>query len=193
MATVAHPRIELGQYLALQMRAGWRFDAELIDGEVVVIPPTGDQASSVQGQLFLALNCWQEQTAEEGLILQDVFVAFPGGTYLAPDVAWWSAERRPPLSGGAVDSIPDLVVEVLSPATRVNDLGIKRELYMSSGVREMWLADPEARTVTRVQPGAGCDEELGEGELLRSDLLDGFALEVARVFRALQSPPNSAR
>jgi Uma2 family endonuclease len=193
MATVAHPHIEPGEYLALQTRAGWRLDVELIDGEGVVVPPAGQQASSVQGELFLALSRWQEQNAAEGLILQDVFVAFPGWRYLAPDIAWWSAERRPPPSDGAVDRIPDLVVEVLSPATRVNDLGIKREVYMRSGVREMWLADPDARTVTRVQPDTNRDEVLGEGELLRSELLDGFALEVARAFRALPSPPGAGR
>jgi Uma2 family endonuclease len=190
MATVTHPHIEPGEYLALQTRAGWRLDVELIDGEGVVVPPTGRQASSVQGELFFALRRWQERTADEGLTLQDVFVAFPGWRYLAPDIAWWSAERRPPHSDGAVDRIPDLVVEVLSPATRVNDLGIKREVYMRSGVKEMWLVDPDARTVTRVQPGTAHEEVLGQGELLRSDLLNGFALQVASAFRALQRPPG---
>jgi Uma2 family endonuclease len=183
MATVAHPHIEPAEYIALQTRAGWRMDIELIDGEAVVIPPSGDQASSVQGELFFALRSWQEQTAEEGLLLQDVFVAFPGSRYLAPDIAWWSAGRRPALSGGAVGAIPDLVIEVLSPATRMNDLGIKRELYMGSGVRELWLADPGARTVTRVRPNTRDEELLGQEDLLRSELLEGFALRLASAFR----------
>jgi Uma2 family endonuclease len=187
MATVAHPHIEPAEYIALQTRAGWQMDIELIDGEAVVMPPTGDRASSVQGELFFALRHWQGDFADEGLLLQDVFVAFPGGPYLAPDVAWWSARRRPALSGGAVDAIPDLVVEVLSPATRANDLGIKRDLYMRSGVRELWLADPDARTVTRVQLNGSGDELFIEGDLLHSELLDGFALDLARVFRLLES------
>jgi Uma2 family endonuclease len=182
MATVAHPHIETAEYLALQMRAGWRLDVELIDGQGVVVPPTGQQASALQGQLFFALRRWQEVTAEQGLILQDVFVAFADSGYLAPDIAWWSAERRPPDSDGAVDSVPDLVVEVLSPGTRFNDLGVKRDVYMRSGVRELWLADPHAHTVTRVQPGAEHDEALSQGDVLRSELLDGFALDLARVF-----------
>ncbi len=182
MAIVAHPHIEPAEYIALQTRAGWRMDIELIDGEAVVIPPTGDQASSVQGELFFALRSWQEQAADEGLILQDVFVAFPGGRYLAPDIAWWSAGRRPALSGGAVGAIPDLVVEVLSPATRRNDLGIKRELYMRSGVRELWLVDPDAHTVTRPRSDTRTEELLGQGDVLHSDLLGGFALALATAF-----------
>jgi Uma2 family endonuclease len=77
--------------------------------------------------------------------------------------------------------VPDLIVEVLSPSTRANDEGIKRELYMSSGVRELWLVDPDVRTVTRVRPDA-TDEALGEGDTLRSELLVGFEMAVARIF-----------
>jgi Uma2 family endonuclease len=71
---------------------------------------------------------------------------------------------------------------VLSPSTRANDEGIKRELYMDSGVRELWLVDPDAHTITRVSPDAA-DEVLSDGESLRSDLFAGFTLQVATVFR----------
>jgi Uma2 family endonuclease len=184
MATVLHPHIEPAEYIALQTRAGWEMDIELIDGEAVVMPPTGDRASSVQGELFFALRRWQEDFADPGLLLQDVFVAFPGDRFLAPDLAWWGSGRRPALSGGAVETVPDLVVEVLSPATRANDLGIKRELYLGSGVRELWLADPAARSLTRAQASRS-DELFVEGDLLRSELLDGFVLDLTRAFRQL--------
>lgn len=192
MATVAHPHLGIREYLALQARAGWRLDVELIDGEGVVVPPTGEPASFVQGELFFALRSWQERVTDGGLLLQDVFVAFPGHGYLAPDVAWWSAERRPPHSDGAIEGIPDLVVEVLSPATRVNDVGVKREAYMGSGVRELWLADPDARTVTRVQPGAGPDRALPREGTLQSELLEGFSLDLARAFSLPRRPTGAA-
>jgi Uma2 family endonuclease len=182
MAAVAHPQIAPEEYLALQARAGWRLDVELIDGEAVVIPPTGGQAASLQGCLFLALSRWQELTDDRGLLLQDVFVAFPGGRYLAPDIAWWSGTRRPVVPDGALDSLPDLIIEVLSPATRSNDRGVKRDLYMSSGVRELWLADPRARSLIRVQPDPGDEEVLDTRDVLQSALLDGFALDLAQVF-----------
>jgi Uma2 family endonuclease len=185
MATAAHPHLEPAEYVALQTRAEWRMDVELIDGEAVVMPPTGDQASSVQGELFFALRHWQEDCFDQGLLLQDVFVVFPGERYLAPDIAWWSAGRRPVLRGGAVDVVPDLVVEVLSPSTRENDLGIKRELYLGSGVRELWLADPDAKSVTQVRMNERGDQLHLEGDFLRSELLDGFALNLERIFRLL--------
>jgi Uma2 family endonuclease len=181
VAAVAHPRIESPEYLALQARAGWRLDIELIDGEAVVMPPTGGWAASAQGKLFLALSRWQEQTGDGGMLLQDVFVTMPKGQYLAPDIAWWSESRLPPLSQGAIESVPDLVVEVLSPATRANDLGVKRELYLDSGVKELWLADPASKTVTCVRANAG-SVVTGEAGTLDSELLNGFALRLAELF-----------
>ena len=157
-------------------------DVELIAGEAVLVLPLGPPASSAQGKLYVALSHWQENTADKGLLLQDVLVAFPDGSRLAPDIAWWNAECRPPVSPGVMQRIPDLIVEVLSPSTRANDLGVKRDLYMHSGVGELWLVDPDARTITRVRPESASDEVLGEGETLRSELLDEFAFDVARVF-----------
>jgi len=185
---VVHPHIETWEFDALQENAGWSMDMELIAGEAVIVPPIGGPASSVQGELYLALRRWQEDIDDRGLFLQDVFVAFPAGSRPAPDISWWSAKRRPPLERGAVQSVPDLIIEVLSPSTRANDEGVKRELYMSSSVRELWLVDPDARTVTRVRPDASPDEVLGVGLTLTSDLLEGFAMEIARIFTLDTSP-----
>jgi Uma2 family endonuclease len=188
MATVVHPHVEPWEFDALQFNAGWNMDVELIAGEAVLVPPLGELASSAQGDLYVALRRWQDDAGDSGLILQDVFVALPDGSRPAPDISWWSGERRPQVSRGAMQTVPDLVVEVLSPSTRANDEGVKRDLYMRTGVRELWLVDPEARTVTRVRPGASPDEVLGEGSTLTSDLLEGFTMEVPRIFTLPTSP-----
>ena len=161
---------------------------ELIAGEAVIVPPISEPASSVQGELYMALRRWQEDVDDKGLVLQDVFVAFANGNRPAPDISYWSVKRRPPVKRGAMESVPDLIAEVLAPSTRANDLGVKRDLYMQSGVRELWLVDPDARTVTRVRPDTTPDEVLGEGTTLRSELLEGFALDVARIFQFPESP-----
>ena len=42
---------------------------------------------------------------------------------------------------------PAFVMEVLSSTTRRRDLGLKRQKYMTSGVREYWIVDPDSRQV----------------------------------------------
>jgi hypothetical protein len=95
MATVAHPRVvhprvETWEFDALQENRGWDMDYELIAGEAVLVPPIGESASMAQGELHIALRRWQDDTAEPGVLLQDVFVAPPGKNRLAPDITWWS-------------------------------------------------------------------------------------------------------
>ena len=45
---------------------------------------------------------------------------------------------------------PDFVVEVLSPSTKMKDILIKMRKYQNAGVREYWMVDSDAETVTRI-------------------------------------------
>jgi Uma2 family endonuclease len=76
--------------------------------------------------------------------------------------------------------VPDLIVEVSSPATRDNDLRPKRRRYLQAGVRELWLVDPRDRSV-RVVDAAG-ERRLHGDDTLESPLLAGFAMGVAELF-----------
>lgn len=176
---LTHPLLTPPEFAAVMGRAGWRAPMELINGEVVVIPPTGGDASLAQTQLVHRLSAWQDAHAGGGLVLSDVFVRV-GDAYLAPDVAWWSAGREPDIGIGAIGDVPDLVIEVLSPSTRENDLGPKREEYLRAGVGELWLVDPDDRTVLVVDRSGS--RRLAGDDAITSPALPGFALPVAALF-----------
>ncbi|MBW8863158.1 MAG: Uma2 family endonuclease, partial [Acidobacteria bacterium] len=60
------------------------------------------------------------------------------------------AANRLSIIRGQVWGAPDLVAEVLSPGTRAHDRGEKLQWYRQYGVRECWLVDAAAETVTIV-------------------------------------------
>jgi Uma2 family endonuclease len=179
MAAITHPVITPAEFCVGMERAGWRAPLELIDGEVVIIPPAGGDASLAQTEVVHRLRVWQDSSGGAGRVLTDVFVRI-GEAFLAPDVAWWAAGREPAIGPGAIGSVPDLVVEVLSPATRENDLGPKRERYAGAGVKELWLVDPANRLVLVVE--ALLERWLRADEELESSLLPGFSLPVRDLF-----------
>jgi Uma2 family endonuclease len=64
-----------------------------------------------------------------------------------PDVVFISNERKSIVKEEGVDGAPDFVVEILSPRTAKYDRGAKRDIYGRTGVQELWIVDPELKTV----------------------------------------------
>ncbi len=105
-------------------------------------------------------------------------------TVRAADVAFISneryAERKQP--SGFLDVAPDLVVEIMSPDDRWNDVTQKLREYFSIGVRLVWVAHPETRTVYAYRSMTDV-REFGESDVLSGDeVLPGFSAPVGSLF-----------
>ena len=71
-----------------------------------------------------------------------------GGHVLVPDLAGWRRERLPSLPETAwFELAPDWVCEILSPGTTRTDRAIKMPIYAREGIPQLWLVDPDARTL----------------------------------------------
>ncbi len=83
---------------------------------------------------------------------------------------------------------PNLVIEVISPATASRDHIQKRRLYESAGVREYWLIDPTNRIVTLYCAGPDGNFRppvtLGETDLLVSEAFAGLKIDLSAIFPA---------
>ena len=77
----------------------------------------------------------------------DVVLDEARGLVVQPDVVFLSNERLH-LVRNQIWGAPDIVVEVESTGTRRRDRVDKRRWYRRYGVREYWLIDADARTVT---------------------------------------------
>ena len=104
---------------------------------------------------------------------------------LMPDVAFVRSDRLPPeeLREGFMPLAPDLAVEVLSPSNRTGEMAEQVELYLRGGARLVWVVQPRRRVVTVHAPGREAIT-LHEGDTLDGgEVLPGFTLPVADIFR----------
>ncbi len=105
---------------------------------------------------------------------------------LAPDVAFVRGDRLPPLRSdrrGFLPLAPDLAVEIISPSDRAVDVARRVHTYLDAGVPLLILVSPAPRTVALHRPGQPV-QTLHEGdELDLSEVLPGFRLPIADLFR----------
>ena len=84
---------------------------------------------------------------------------------------------------GYLETIPDLVVEIRSKNDSRKYVQRKVQHYLKAGVELVWIADWSTTTVT-AHASSGEPVVYGEGDLLQlSDLIPGFSMAVADVFR----------
>ena len=159
---------------------------ELVDGDLVVVPAPNLGHQAVQVRLGERLARFVRENESGTLFFAPCDVVLSDTDVVQPDLLFVSAARAHLLSGGEnVRGAPDLVVEILSPATAERDRGYKRALYAKHGVAEYWLVDPSTETVSihRLRGRAlALAQTLGREHALRSPLLPGFALDLADVF-----------
>ena len=103
-----------------------------------------------------------------------------------PDLLFVSRERLHIITEDNVQGAPDLVVEIRSPLTARQDWTVKRELYARHGVKEYWLVDPDAATISVLLLDDGklkVAGVYGEDDTLTATVVEGFTLELASIFR----------
>ena len=159
---------------------------ELLDGDLIMVPAPNLKHQKVQRHLGQRLSQFIAERDLGEFFFAPCDVVLSDTDVVQPDLLFVSGEREHLLSGGDnVRGAPDLVVEILSPATADRDRGYKRALYGRHGVTEYWLVDPTAETVSihRQQAGAlTVTQSFGREETLRSPLLAGLELHVDDIF-----------
>jgi Uma2 family endonuclease len=159
---------------------------ELVDGDLVMVPARNLKHQAVQVRLGERLARFVRENSLGMLFVAPCDVVLSDTDVVQPDLLFVSSGRAHLLSSSEnVRGAPDLVVEILSPATAERDRGYKRALYAKHGVAEYWLVDPSAETVWihRLHDRAlVVAQTLRRKQTLRSPLLPGFALDLEDVF-----------
>lgn len=134
-STIQRLRMSYDEWLAMSDE----FRSEWVDGEVLLMPPVSGPHSTATFELMAALK----RDLRGVRLYMDVGLRMPRNRVRAPDIM---AVTRP-VDEGFADEVPLLVVEILSPATRGNDLVAKTNEYAAFGVGQYWIVDTRDRTL----------------------------------------------
>ena len=78
----------------------------------------------------------------------DVYVGFPDGSLMRPDIAIFCNE--PEEEESAIRQIPEAVIEVISKGYEAKDLEIAPRVYLSQGVQDVVVLDPHTLVVLHI-------------------------------------------
>lgn len=181
---MATTRLTTAEDLSLMPDDGWRY--ELIDGVPIRMSPVtwghGELVTEFArhlGNHAAAYRLGRVASGDTG-----INIARDPDTVLAPDVAFVRADRLPSPAEREhfVAVIPDLVVEVISPADSPRHIAQKVQRYLAAGARLIGLAYAKDRRVVAHAPGQA-PRDYGSGVVLDGgEILPGFRLALAELF-----------
>lgn len=158
----------------------WEGRWEIIDG----IPYAMSPMSSPRHQLLaneigaLLSNHFKSQKSH-CRVYQAVDVRINDHTVVCPDivVACQSIEKN------YIDFPPTIVVEIISPSTKVKDLNTKFDLYESFGIKVYIMVEPDANTIS-IYKLVEKHYELIEPHIMNIDLENGcqIATDMSQIF-----------
>ena len=161
---------------------------ELIRGVLCETMSTGQRHGKIVVNLSAELRTFVKPRGLGTLVASDsgVWLERDPDTVREPDIAFTSVERLPLGEDvtGYAEVVPDLVVEVASPSDSRREVNDKARMWLSHGVRLVWVVHADTRTVDVHRPDSAVST-LGEDDALDGiDVLPGFSCAVSEVFGA---------
>ncbi|BBC24587.1 Uma2 family endonuclease [Pseudanabaena sp. ABRG5-3] len=192
IAKSAKTRVTFADYLAYFDGSETRY--ELVDGELFAMAMGTGRHGETIDQVYLKIRAEIDRTAQPWIVKQgQIGVRCPRGigldTARIPDVVvmlrdeWQSLQDREAVIGFEL-SPPLLVVEVVSPSTKITDYRAKRTEYAARDIPEYWIVDPIETKVSVLVLSDGWYDvtEFSNGDRLVSPMFPELQLTPQEIF-----------
>jgi len=158
---------------------------QLIGGELVMTPAPVPYHQMVSRNIGFELLLFVRGKNLGEVLYAPIDVFLSDTETYQPDIIYISKERLDIIGEKKIESAPDLVMEVLSPATAYYDLRHKKNIYEQFGVKEYWIVDPIEQSI-EVYENSGkafklIDTVRKKGGIT-SKLLKDFSINAEKIF-----------
>jgi Uma2 family endonuclease len=125
--------------------------AQLINNQLIMLPAPTPAHQLVLGEIHAQSHFFVKEKKLGTVIMAPCDVYLNRKNAYEPDLIFLANESLHKIKDNGLYGAPDLVIEVLSPATWHYDKGDKKDEYERSGVKEYWLVDPKDKTTEGFQ------------------------------------------
>jgi Uma2 family endonuclease len=152
---------------------------ELVNGEIILMSPSGYESDEVATRFTVKLGAWVDQRRLGRVTGSSAGFTLPNSDTRSPDVSFVQADRLRRSPRSFAELSPDLIVEVKSPTDSVTSLRAKIDNFIAQGTRVGILIHPEQRWI-EIRRADSQPERLEDGEILTvPDLLPGWQVQVS--------------
>ena len=161
---------------------------EIIDGKVVEAPPMSSYAIRIANSLAHQINTHSDKLYLGEAVVEQLFnLRLTLDRNRRPDVGFvsyqrWPKDRPQPTEGDIWDVVPDLMVEVISPSDKAEELLTKIREYFEAGARQVWAIYPRERLAYLYDSPVKLRIITDGDDLIGGDVIPGFQLPLARLF-----------
>ncbi len=120
--------------------------AQLINNQIYMSPAPSDIHQKILDRVYRQLGNYieEQQLGETRTAPYDVYFNIKNA--FQPDIIFISKENENKIHINGFYGAPDLIIEILSPASWRFDKEDKKDIYERCGVREYWMIDPSNKT-----------------------------------------------
>jgi len=155
---------------------------ELVDGEIIVMPPSGYESDEVALGFGAELHHWVKPRKLGRVTGAGAGFNLPNENTRAPDVSFVRAERLKISPRSFADLAPDLMVEVKSPTDSLKKLRAKIQEFLEMGTLVGILINPEVRSVEIYRLNQNVIVLGDDDTLTLPDLLPGWEIAVSELW-----------
>jgi Uma2 family endonuclease len=183
MSTITDPTTE-GLIAELYKIEG---KAEIVDGGIVLMSPTGDEPARAGGAIYFSLRLYEKAIGGRAYPDNAAFLAnLPHRKSFAPDAAFYTG---PPAGMKFLSQAPDFAAEVRSEhdcgPRAEREMEKKRSDYFAAGTKVVWDVDLESDDVVRVYRASAPEAPAiyRRGELAEAEpAVPGWTMPVDEMF-----------
>lgn len=156
--------------------------AELMNGKMYMMAPPNTRHQELVHFLDKTIGNYIDSENGDCKIFPAPFGVFlneSDAEYVEPDISVICDKSK--IDEDGCKGAPDWVIEIVSPASRSRDYGIKLFKYRAAGVREYWIVDSDKDRITVWSFEQDIMEEYSFCNSVKAGIYDGFEIDFSKL------------